>query len=130
MEHIGLAETAQVITSAPKEMFVEVEQDEDVARGCVKVTEIIAYDATKEPRRYSPEKAGGVCEIRKDGDGNILYVEVGREPYFCQDPELVSVFTKNNPDARIETFTIQLRKSIAMKHINSPRNMAQFKKKE
>lgn len=124
----GLAKTSQETIKAPT-MFVEIEQNENVARGHVEVIEVIAYDATKEPRRHFPEKDELKGEIKKDKDGNILYVEIGREPYFCQDPEDVMVFKENNPDARIETFTVQVRKSTAVKYLDAPRNMKQFKKK-
>ncbi len=125
----GLAAAYQETTSAPKTMYREIEQAENVARGHIEVIEIIAYDATKEPRRHPPEKDGTAGEIRKDKDGNILYVENGRAPYFCQDPEDALVFAENNPDARTETFTVQLRKSTAIKYLDAPRNMKQFERK-
>ncbi len=127
METKGLAEAPKGITPAPT-MYQEVEQRENVARGHVEVIEIIAYDATKEPRRHPPEKNEVKGEIRKDKDGNVLYVEIGHEPYFCQDPEDVLIFKENNPDARTETFTIQVLKSTAIKYLNDPRNTKQFKK--
>jgi len=126
----GQAEVAVAITEAPKGMYEEVEYDESVARGCIKVTEILAYEATKEPRRYSPEKTGGIGEIRKDRDGNILYVEVSRGPYFCQTKEQERVFTERNPGIRTETFGIQLLKSTAIKYLNDPKNVKQFKEKD
>ncbi len=129
MSNEGLAETSQETTTAPT-MYREIEQDENVARGHVAVIEIIAYDATKVPRRYPPERDGTAGEIRKDKDGNILYVENGRAPYFCQDPEDALIFADNNPDARTETFTVQVRKSTAIEYLDSPRNMKQFKKRE
>lgn len=126
--------TVAATTEAPKkkeyEMYEEMEQGENVARGCVKVTEIIAYDATKEPRRYMPEKAGDKGEIMTDKEGNILYVEVGRQPYFCQTKEQESIFAENNPGIRTETFGIQLLKSTAIKYLDDPRNIKQFTKKE
>ena len=119
----GLAETTKVITPAP--MYQEeTERDENVARGCVKVTEIIAYDATKEKRK----NAEG--EVKKDRDGKVLYVEVPRRPYFCQTKEQEAIFSENNPSTRTETFEIQLLKSTAVKYLNDPENMKQFKKKE
>ena len=125
----GQAEAAgAAITKAPEGMYEEMEQGENVARGCVQVTEIIAYDATKEPRRHMPEKEGGVGEIMKDKDGNILYVEISRKPCFCQTSEDEAIYKANNPDARIETFGIQLLKSSAIKYLNDPENMKQFGK--
>ena len=122
----GLAKTSEETTKAPT-MYQEIVQDENVARGHVEVIEIIAYDATKEPRRHIPEKDGLVGEIRKDKDGNILYVEVSRGPYFCQDPEDAQIFAENNPNTRTESFTVQVRKSTAIKYLNAPDNMKQFK---
>lgn len=126
MSNTGLAGTDKPTTSAPT-MYQEIEQGENVARGCVEVIEIIAYDPTTEPRRHPPEKDGLKGEIMKDKDNNTLYVENSRPPYFCQDPEQSMIFAENNPKARTETFTIQLRKSTAIKEIDAPRNMKQFK---
>ena len=129
MRNDGLAGASKGTTSAPT-MYEEIEQGDEVARGHVQVKEIIAYDATKTPRRHPPEKEGLVGEIWKDKDGNILYVENGRPPYFCQTKEQEVIFKENNPDARIETFGIQLLKSTAIKYLNDPRNVKQFTKKE
>ncbi len=128
MSKDGLAETS-VVETTPAPMYVEIEQDENVARGCVRVKELIAYEATKEPRRCTPEKPGGKGEIKTDREGNTLYVEVPRKPYFCQTSEEERIFSKNNsdPKIRIETFTIQLLKSTAIDFINDPDNMEQFK---
>jgi len=122
----GQAQAAETATTKAPEMYEKMEQGENVARGCVQVTEIIAYDATKEPRRYSPEKAGGIGEIMKDKEGNILYVEIGRQPYFCQTKEQESIFAENNPGIRTETFGIQLLKSTAIRYLNDPENVKQF----
>jgi len=127
MSNQGLAETSKETTKAPT-MYREIEQEENVARGCVEVVEIIAYDATKEPRRHPPEKNQSKGEIVKK-DGVVLYVEIGRAPYFCQDPEDALVFAENNPNVRTETFTIQLRKSTAIKYLDAPRNMKQFERR-
>ncbi len=125
----GLAKTSKETTKAPT-MYREIEQDDNVARGHVEVIEIIAYDATKEPRRRVPEKDGLLGEIMKDKDGNTLFVEVSRGPYFCQDPEDSLTFSENNPDTRTETFTVQVRKSTAIKYLDAPENMKQFQKRE
>jgi hypothetical protein len=95
-------------------MYKEVEQDEDVVRGYVKVVEIIAYD---------------VVGKKKNEDGKEVIVEKGRQPYFCQDKEDAAVFAENNPGVRTETFTIQLLKSTAIKYLNGPENVKQFTKK-
>ncbi len=134
----GLAKTScKETTEAPgilsqnsETMYREIEQTENVARGHVEVIEILAYDATKEPRRHPLEKGETKGLIKKDKGGNILYVEIPREPYFCQDPEDALIFAENNPKARTETFTVQVRKSTAIQYIDSPRNMKQFKKME
>ncbi len=128
MSRDGLAVAFEKTTPAPT-MFRDEEQDETVARGCVRVTEVIAYDATKVPQRHPQDKLGGKGEIKKDVDGNILYVEVGRRPYFYQDAEDGLVFRENNPKARLETFSIQMLKSIAIKRLDDPENMKQFKRK-
>ena len=125
----GLAKTSEEITKAPT-MYREVEQNENIARGHVEVIEIIAHDATKEPRRHPLEKGETKGRIKKDNDGNTIYIENSREPYFCQDPEDALIFAENNPKARTETFTVQVRKSTAINYLNAPRNMEQFKKKE
>jgi len=123
MSKDGLAETAGATIPAPKTMYQEVERDENVARGCAKVTEIIAYDATKKERRNAEN------EVKKDRDGNILYVEVPRRPYFCQTKEQETMFSENNPGTRTETFVIQLLESTAKKYLNDPENMKQFARK-
>ena len=125
----GTTKTSKETTKAPT-MYREIEQDDNVARGHVEVIEIIAYDATKEPRRHPLDKGQTKGDIMKDKDGEILYVEISRGPYFCQDPEEAQVFSENNPDTRTETFTVQVRKSTAIKYLDSPENMKQFKKRE
>ena len=97
-----------------KTMYKEIEQDEYVARGHVKVIEIIAYDAVGK---------------KKNEDGKEIIVERGRAPYFCQDQEDELVFAENNPNARTEKFTVQLLKSTAIKYLNDPENVKQFIKK-
>ena len=82
-------------------MYEEIEQDENVARGCVKIKEIIAYRKNK----------------------------VG-EAYFCQTKEQEQTFKENNPGVRTEMFEIQLLKSTAIKYLNNPENKKQFTKKE
>lgn len=116
----GLAETSTGTIPAPKGMYEEIETIEDVARGHVIVKELIVYD---------------VVGVRKDEDGKIIIkdgkevpLEKGRRPFFCQTNEQELVFKENNPNARIESFTIQLLKSTAIKKLNDPSNMKQFKK--
>ncbi len=128
MSNQGLAKTSEETTKAPK-MYREIEQGENVARGHVEVIEIIAYDATKEPRRHPLEKGETKGRIKKDSDGNTMYVESSRAPYFCQDPEDALAFAENNPGVRTETFTVQVRKSTAINYLDSPRNMKQFERK-
>ncbi len=123
----GLAKTSPETTKAPT-MYREIEQGENVARGHVEVIEIIAYDATKEPMRHPLEKGETKGRVKKDADGNIKYIENGRAPYFCQDPEDALTFAENNPNARTETFTVQVRKSTAIEYLNASRNMKQFER--
>ena len=130
MENQGLAETSVKETTKAPTMYREIEQNENVARGHVEVIEIIAYDATKKPRRYPPDKDQDIGDIIKDKGGNILYVEVSRGPYFCQDPEDAQIFAENNPTTRTETFTVQVRKSTAIKYLDAPENIEQFAKQE
>ena len=127
MSNHGLAETSKETTKAPT-MYREIEQAENVARGHVEVIEIIAYDTTKEPRRHPPDKDQAKGDIMKDKEGNILYVEISRGPYFCQDPEDATTFAENNPDTRTESFTVQVRKTTAVKYLDAPTNMIQFKR--
>jgi len=101
--------------AAPKTMYKEIEQDEDVVKGNIKVTEIIAYD---------------IVGKKKDEEGKEKPVEKSRGPFFCQDKEDLVVFNANNSNSRIETFTIQLLKSTAIKYLNAPENMKQFVRKE
>ncbi len=126
----GLATTSKKETTKAPTMYREVEQNENIARGHVEVIEIIAYDATKEPRRHPLEKGETKGRTKKDEDGNTMYVENPRAPYFCQDPEDALIFAENNPKARTETFTVQVRKSTAIQYLNAPENMKQFKKRE
>jgi len=129
MSKDGLAVASEETTTAPT-MYREEEQDEAVARGHVRVTEVIAYDATKTPRRYPPESLTDKGRIMKDADGNTMYVEIGRGPYFFQDSEDFIIFKENNPKARLETFGVQMLKSTAIKKINNPENMKQFRRKK
>lgn len=113
MTNSGLTETPKETTSVPT-MYQEVMQDEDVARGCVKITEIIAYD---------------IVGKKKDDEGIDRIIEKGRQPCFCQNREDVSIYAQNNPGVRTETFTIQVLKSTAIKYLNDPENMKQFGRK-
>ena len=124
----GTTKTSEETTAAPT-MYKEIEQSENVARGHVEVIEIIAYDATKELRRYPPDKDQDVGDVMKDKAGKELYVEISRGPFFCQDPEDAQIFAENNPTTRTETFTVQVRKSTAIKYLDAPENMIQFKEK-
>lgn len=128
MSEKGLTATSQETTVVP--MYVETEQEENVARGCISVKELIAYEVTKVPRRHTPEKPGMLGEIKKDKDGSILYVEIPHKPCFCQTAEQERIFSENNSDLRIETFTIQLLKSTGIKFLDDPDNMKQFKEKK
>ncbi len=110
----------------PETMYIEEEQGDEVARGHVLVKELIAYDTTEEKRRRVPDRPGMLGEVMKDRDGNVLYVEKSRRPYFCQTKEHEVIFSENNPGIRTESFGIQLLKSTAIKKLNDPENMKQF----
>jgi hypothetical protein len=97
-----------------KTMYKEIEQDEDVARGHIKVVETIVYD---------------VVGKKKNEDGKDIPVERGRI-YFCQDKEDALILAENNPGKRTESFTVQLLKSTAVKYLNKPENIKEFTKKE
>ncbi len=110
MSKEGLAEAPVTTTPAPG-MYEEIEQGDDVARGCVKVVELIAYD------KFG-EKVNDV--------GKVTILENSRKPVFCQTKEQELIYNKNNPDARIESFSIQLLKSTAIDKMNSLDNMKKF----
>jgi hypothetical protein len=122
----GLAKTSKETTKAPT-MYREIEQEENVARGCVEIIEIIGYKATKVLRRYPPDKDQATGDVMKDKEGNKLYVEEPQGPFYCQQPDQSMTFAENNPNLRTETFTIQIRKATALAYLNDPENMKQFK---
>lgn len=122
----GLAKTSKETTEAPT-MYREIEQAENVARGCVEIIEIIGYKATKELRRHPPDKDQAIGDIIFDKEKNKLYVEIPYGPFYCQEPDQSMTFTENNPNIRTETFTIQVRKATAMAYLNDPENIKQFK---
>ncbi len=119
MSKDGLAVALQGTTSAPT-MFRDEEQDETVARGCVRVTEVIAYDFVR-MENVKDELTGKPTDVKRK-------IEKGRRPYFYQDNEDFIVFHENNPKARLETFGVQMLKSIAKKRIDDPENMKQFRR--
>lgn len=117
----GLAVASKETTSAPQGMYREEEQDESVARGCVRVTEVIAYDFVK-METVMDSLTGKPTDMKRK-------VEKSRGPFFYQDSADFLVFRENNPDARLESFNIQMRKETAKERINKPENMAQFKRR-
>ena len=119
MSKEGLAETAEATTSAPT-MYREEEQDETVARGCVRITEVIVYDFLRMHKILD--------ELTGQPTGQERKIEKSRGPYFYQDSEDFLIFKENNPKSRFETFGIQVLKSTAKKYMNNPENMKQFKK--
>ena len=124
MSNDGLAVTPEGTTAAPKGLYKEIEQGDEVARGHVQVKEIIAYDFVEKRKVIERDKMGN--EI----GSKMVIIENGRKPYFCQTKEQELIFKENNPDARIETFSIQLLKSTAIKYLNDPRNVKQFTKED
>ena len=123
MSNDGLAVTPEGTTAAPT-MYEEIEEIEDVARGHVKVKEIIAYDFVENRKVIERDKMGN--EI----GSKMVIIENGRKPYFCQTKEQELIFKENNPDARTESFGIQLLKSTAIKYLDDPRNRKQFIREE
>ncbi len=121
MSKDGLAVASEETTSAPKGMYREEEQDETVARGCVRVTEVIAYDFVR-MEKVMDELTGKPTDKERK-------IEKSRGPYFYQDSEDFLIFRENNPKARVESFGIQMLKSVAIKRLNKPENMKQFERK-
>ncbi len=128
MSKEGLAAAPQGTTPAPT-MYREekvrtingvVEIDETVARGCVKVIEVIAYDFVR-MEKVMDELTGQPTDVERK-------IEKSRGPYFYQDPEDFHIFRENNPKARLESFDIQMRRSTAVKRINNPENVKQFRR--
>lgn len=122
MSKDGLATAPKETTEAPKGMYREIEEIEDVAKGHIKVKELIAYDFDR-MEEIEDEYTGELT-------GRMRKVEKSRGPYFCQTAEDERIFKENNTEARIESFNIQLLKSTGIEKINNPENMKQFIKKE
>lgn len=118
----GQAQAAKTATTKAPGMYVEMEQNENVARGRVQVIELIAYDFDR-MEKEKDEHTGKYT-------GKEITIEKGRKSCFCQSPEDETIYKVNNPKARIESFGIQLLKSTAIKKLNDPENMKQFVKKE
>lgn len=121
MENKGLAAAPSVGTTSAPGMYRDEEQNETVARGCVRVTEVIAYDFVR-METVKDELTGKDTDMKRK-------IEKSRGPYFYQDSEDFLIFRENNSDARIESFGIQMLKSTAIKRINKPENMKQFIKR-
>lgn len=119
MSKDGLAAAPTGTTVAP-DMYREEEQDETVTRGYVRITEVIAYDFVR-MEVIKDEQTGKDTDMKRK-------IEKSRGPYFYQNSEDYVVFRENNPDARLETFGIQVLRSIAIKYMNRPENIEQFKK--
>ena len=117
MSNKGLAETSTGTISAPT-MYEEIEVIEDVARGHVKVVELIAYDFDK--------MEDVIDELTNQPTGAKRKLEKSRGPFFCQTKEQELAFKNNNPGARIETFNVQLLKSTAIEKLDDPKNMKAF----
>lgn len=118
MSRDGLGGAPQGTTSPPT-MYEDLEVLEDVARGHVQVVELIVYEFDR------MEEV--IDDLTGKPTGSMKKVEKSRRPYFCQTKEQEVIFAENNPDGRIETFTIQVLKSTAIKKLNDPENMRQFK---
>ena len=121
MSEDGLAVAPKGTTIAPG-MYEDIEAVEDVARGHVLVVELIVYEFDR------MEEV--IDDLDGKATGKMRKVEKSRRPYFCQTKEQEVVFAENNPDGRIETFTVQLLKSTAIAKLNDPENMKQFRIRE
>jgi hypothetical protein len=133
MSNDGLAVTPEGTTAAPKGLYEEMEQGDEVARGHVEVKEIIAYDFVEKRKVIERDKLGN--EI----GSKMVVIENGRKPYFCQTKEQELIFKENNPGVRTkdfnsgvrtESFSIQLLKSTAIKYLDEPRNVKEFTRPE
>ena len=97
--------------TAPKKMFKNIEQNENVPRGYVEIIQIIIY-----------EKTG---TTKNDADREVdTYTPLGI--FFCQDKEDELKITTKYSKNKMEVFTIQTLKSIAEKYIDNPDNMKEF----
>ena len=118
MSRDGLAAAPHGTTPAPEGMYEDIEAIEDVARGHVIVKQLIVYEFDRMEEI--------IDDLTGKLTGKMRKVEKSRGPYFCQTKEQEVVFAENNPAGRIESFTIQLLKSTAIKKLNDPGNMKQF----
>ena len=114
----GLATAQEGTTAAPKTMYREIEQDETVSKGYVKITEVIAYDFVRKVK-IKDELTGEFTDMTRK-------IEKSRGPYFYQDSVDLLIFKDNNPKARLESFGIQMLKPLAIDYINRPENIKQF----
>ena len=121
MSKTGLAVASDETTTAPT-MYEEIEVIEDVARGHVQVVELVAYDFDK--------MVDVIDGLTGKPTGKQKKLEKPRGPFFCQTKEQEIIFKQNNPDARIETFTIQLLKSTGIAKLDDPETMKAFTKRE
>ncbi len=121
MSEKGLAATPARTTPAPT-MYEEIEVLENVARGHVMVTELIAYDFDR--------MVDVIDELTNQPTGKQKKLEKSRGPFFCQTKEQELVFKENNPKARVESFNVQLLKSTAIEKLNDAENMKAFVKRE
>lgn len=60
---------------------------------------------------------------------DVIQINVGNKRYFCKTEEEQVIFSENNPNAKTETFRIELPDFIAKKYLNEPSNKEQFKRK-
>lgn len=94
-----------------KTFFKDIEQDEDVVRGHIKVIQLITY---------------AVVGKKKNEFDEWVDQREGRGMYFCQTEEDKEYFVRKHPDLIIESFTIQLKQQAAMDYLNDLHNMDAF----
>lgn len=86
----------------------------------VKCLEIIASKGTVGIQTEEP-----VQQVKK-----VIQINANGRKYICITSAEQQIFKENNPDVRMETYTIELPNFIADKYMKDPENIKQFTKKE
>jgi hypothetical protein len=60
----------------------------------------------------------------------VIQINAGSKKYFCKTTQEQRVFLENNPNAKTESFTIDLPDFIAKKYLNDAENKKQFQEKK
>lgn len=83
----------------------------------VQLLEIIAKKAAVETQPTPQEEEKKVIQINANG-----------KKYFCTTQQEQRIFEENNPNAKKETFEVQLPVFVADEYLNDPKNKEQFRK--